>query len=87
MNEPGTITRWGVRSEELRRNLRHLLDSVDREDAHVTIKRYDKPVAVIVPKSWYDTVIDYIGATTFTSEAASFYARQHETAESKEQDR
>jgi PHD/YefM family antitoxin component YafN of YafNO toxin-antitoxin module len=87
MNEPGTITRWGVRSEELRRNLRHLLDSVDREDAHVTIKRYDEAVAVVVPKSWYDTVIDYIGATTFTSEAAAFYARQNETAQTTESEK
>jgi hypothetical protein len=54
MTEPETFTRWEVRSEELRRSLRDLLDSVEREAAHVTIKRYDRPVSVIVPKAWYD---------------------------------
>ena len=47
-----------VRSEELRRNLRQLLNSVEREDVHVTIKRYDEPVAVIVPIDWYRAVKD-----------------------------
>ena len=51
-----TETRWEVRSEELRRNLRHLLNSVEREQAHVTIKRYDEPMAVIVPIDWYRAV-------------------------------
>lgn len=44
-----------VRSDELRRNLRPLLNAVEREHAHVTIKRYDEPVAVLVPVSWYET--------------------------------
>jgi hypothetical protein len=42
-----------VRSDELRRNLRPLLNAVEREHAHVTIKRYDDDTAVIVPVGWY----------------------------------
>jgi prevent-host-death family protein len=42
-----------VRSDEARRNLRELLDQVAR-DYHVTILRYDKPVAVMVPVDWYE---------------------------------
>jgi antitoxin (DNA-binding transcriptional repressor) of toxin-antitoxin stability system len=42
-----------VRSDEARRNLRYLLDQVAR-DYHVTILRYDKPVAVMVPVDWYE---------------------------------
>jgi len=71
----GTFTRWEVRSDELRRDLRPLLNSVERENAHVTVKRYDERTAVIVPAEWYDTVMAYIAATTFTAEAADFYAR------------
>lgn len=47
-----------VRSEELRRNLRPLLNAVEHEGAHITIKRYDEPVAVIVPIEWYRAVKD-----------------------------
>jgi prevent-host-death family protein len=57
----GTFTLWEVRSEELRRNLRHLLNSVEREQAHVTIKRYDEPTAVIVPVAWYERAKSLIG--------------------------
>jgi prevent-host-death family protein len=42
-----------VRSDEARRNFRELLDQVAR-DYHVTILRYDKPVAVLVPVEWYE---------------------------------
>ena len=49
-----TETRWEVRSEELRRNLRPLLNSVEREQAHVTVKRYEERTAVIVPVAWYE---------------------------------
>ena len=52
MNE--AETRREVRSEALRRNLRHLLNSVERDGAHVTIKRYKEPTAVIVPVAWYE---------------------------------
>ena len=78
MDGTETFPRREVRSEELRRSLRGLLNSVEHEQAHVTVKRYEEATAVIVPKAWYDTVIAYIGATTFTKEAAAFYARQRE---------
>jgi prevent-host-death family protein len=55
-----TETTWTVRSDELRRNLRHLLESVEHEDAHVVIKRYDKPAAVIVPIGWYREVCSLV---------------------------
>lgn len=42
-----------VRSDEARRNLRDLLDQVTR-GYHVTILRYDKPTAVLVPVDWYE---------------------------------
>ena len=42
-----------VRSDEARRNLRDLLDEVAL-GAHVTILRYDKPAAVLVPVGWYE---------------------------------
>jgi len=51
-------TRWEVRSEALRRDLRHLLNSVERAGAHVTIKRYREPTAVIVPMAWYERARD-----------------------------
>ena len=47
-----------VRSDELRRNLRTLLDSVEHSGAHVTVLRYDKPAAVIVPVGWYEQVTE-----------------------------
>jgi len=47
--------RW-VRSDEARAKLRDLVDEVAHDDAHVYLLRYDKPVAVIVPVAWYETV-------------------------------
>ena len=43
-----------VRSDEARRNLRDLLNDVEHHDVHVTILRYDKPAAVLVPVGWYE---------------------------------
>ncbi len=43
-----------VGSDEARSNFRTLLDDVEHRDAHVTIQRHGKPVAVIVPVDWYD---------------------------------
>jgi len=57
-----TTTRREVRSEELRRNLRPLLNSVEREQAHVTIKRYDEETAVIVPVGWYRRAMEAVEA-------------------------
>lgn len=43
-----------VASDEARRRFRDLLDSVEHHDAHVTVLRYRKPAAVIVPIEWYE---------------------------------
>jgi prevent-host-death family protein len=64
-------------SEEARKAFRDLLDEAVRGES-AEISRNGKPVAVLVPADWYRTVLDYIGATTFTAEAAAFYARQRE---------
>jgi len=50
-----------VRSDEARRNFRELLDQVAR-GYHVTIQRYDKPVAVMVPVDWYEDAESAWGA-------------------------
>ena len=42
-----------VRSDEARRNLRNLLDDAAR-GYHITILRYDKAAAVLVPVDWYE---------------------------------
>jgi PHD/YefM family antitoxin component YafN of YafNO toxin-antitoxin module len=42
-----------VRSEEARRLFRVLLNAVERNDAHITILRYDTPAAVLVPVEWH----------------------------------
>lgn len=42
-----------MQSDEARRKFRELLDEVDRDGEHVTILRYQTPVAVIVPLRWY----------------------------------
>ena len=43
-----------VRSDEIRRRLRDLLEDVEHQGAHVYVLRYDKPAAVIVPVDWYE---------------------------------
>lgn len=43
-----------VRSDEARRNFRDLLDEVEHRGMHITIARYDKPAAVVVPVEWYE---------------------------------
>lgn len=47
--------RW-ARIGDARANFRDLVDEVTQGDAHVYLLRYDKPVAVMVPVDWYDTV-------------------------------
>jgi prevent-host-death family protein len=42
-----------VRSDEARRNFRNLIDEVAHDAAHITILRYDKPAAVLVPVDWH----------------------------------
>lgn len=46
--------RWEVRSDEARREFRHLLNSVEHDGEHITILRYNTPAAVIVPVGWYE---------------------------------
>lgn len=46
-----------VRSDALRRELRPLLNSVERDHVHVMVKRYDDDTAVIVPVDWYWNVL------------------------------
>ncbi|HXJ27000.1 MAG TPA: type II toxin-antitoxin system prevent-host-death family antitoxin, partial [Streptosporangiaceae bacterium] len=40
--------------DDVRRRWSDLLDSVEHHDAHVTVMRYRKPAAVIVPIAWYE---------------------------------
>lgn len=42
-----------VRSAEARRRIRDLLDDA-QQGVHTEVRRYDKPVAVIVPADWYE---------------------------------
>jgi hypothetical protein len=57
-----TPTRREVRSDALRRELRPLLNSVERDHVHVTVKRYDDDTAVIVPVDWYQRAVAALGA-------------------------
>ena len=50
-----------VASDEVRRRWSDLLDSVEHHDAHVTVLRYRKPAAVIVPIEWYEQVKGLLG--------------------------
>jgi prevent-host-death family protein len=45
-----------VSSDDARRRFRELMDSVEHQDAHVTVLRYSRPAAVIVPIEWYEQV-------------------------------
>jgi prevent-host-death family protein len=47
--------RW-VSTGDARAKFRDLVDAVTQDDAHVYLLRYDKPVAVVVPVDWYETV-------------------------------
>jgi hypothetical protein len=65
-----TPIRREVRSDALRRNLRPLLNAVEREHEHVLIKRYDDDTAVIVPVHWYRIATAICGAVhTVTRDA------------------
>jgi prevent-host-death family protein len=46
-----------VRGDDLRRRLRPLLNSVEHDHAHVTIKRYGEDIGVIVPANWYRNML------------------------------
>ena len=38
----------------VRNGFREVLDDVQHGGKHVTIERWKRPVAVLVPKDWYD---------------------------------
>ena len=46
-----------VRSAEARKRIRELLDDAER-GVHTEVRRYDRPVAVIVPADWYEKVTE-----------------------------
>lgn len=39
--------------QEARQKLRQYIDAASNEQQHTVIERYGKPVAVLVPVSWY----------------------------------
>lgn len=41
-------------SDEARARWRTLLDHVEHDGEHITIARWNKPAAVIVPVAWYE---------------------------------
>lgn len=43
-----------VLSDQLRRDLRKLLDEIERDGEHVEVGRWDRPVAVLVPVVWHE---------------------------------
>ncbi len=56
-----------VGSDEARSNFRTLLDDIEHREAHVTILRHGKSVAVIVPVDWYDRATATVSAGTAAS--------------------
>lgn len=51
-----------VRSAEARRHIRDLLDDA-QQGVHTEVRRYDKPVAVIVPHDWYEKAVEALKST------------------------
>ena len=43
-----------LNSSELREHSREILDAVEHKGQHVTVLRYGKPGAVVVPVEWYE---------------------------------
>lgn len=41
-------------ADEVRRHFARLLGTVEHAGAHVTVTRYGKPLAVVVPVQWYE---------------------------------
>jgi prevent-host-death family protein len=50
-----------VTPDDMRRGLRELLNQVEHEDVHLTVVRYGKPAAVIVPVGWYEAAKRKLG--------------------------
>jgi PHD/YefM family antitoxin component YafN of YafNO toxin-antitoxin module len=53
MSEEGRF----MRSDEARDSFRALTDEVALDGAHVTILRYNTPVAVMVPVEWHEQAV------------------------------
>lgn len=51
-----------VRSAEARRRIRDLLDDAHK-GVHTEVRRYDKPMAVIVPADWYEKAVEALKHT------------------------
>jgi antitoxin (DNA-binding transcriptional repressor) of toxin-antitoxin stability system len=51
-----------VRSAEARKHIRDLLDDAER-GVHTEVRRYDRPVAVLVPPDWYEKAIEALKHT------------------------
>jgi len=45
-----------ISANEARRNFGDILGAVEHGEAHVTVTKYGKPVAVVVPAEWHDGV-------------------------------
>ena len=43
-----------VHTERLRTQLREMLNAVEHDGEHITVLRYSKPAAMIVPVGWYE---------------------------------
>lgn len=43
-------------ADEVRRHFASLLGAVEHAGTHVTVTRYGKPLAVVVPVQWYEQV-------------------------------
>ena len=50
-----------VRSDDVRRKLRGLLNAIERDGEHVEVLRYDTPVAVLVPVEWHEKAVTALG--------------------------
>jgi len=53
-----------VLSDQLRRDLRKLLDEIEHAGEHVVVARWDKPVAVLVPVEWYEQAKSALAASS-----------------------
>jgi prevent-host-death family protein len=50
-----------VTPDDVRRGFRELLNEVEHDDVHLTVTRYGKPAAVIVPVDWYEAAKKRLG--------------------------
>jgi prevent-host-death family protein len=50
-----------VTPDDVRRQFRELLNEVEHQDVHLTVTRYGKPAAVIVPVEWYEAAKRKLG--------------------------